>query len=288
MPYRDDLEAALAHAEAAERDLAAAREENQHDHERIAALEKQLAAAQHKLGEAKKKEPPPKPKPKPEKPKPDASSTKWDGTSSVVVIGLIVLIGGIIALGMFSSRGDGVKTVDIDGMLPDAKQKALKYLPDPELYQLKADYVPPSGISDLATYHGYVTYGFLSPTRRDQATPSPVGPIGAPQPSPNYLNCSVDVRYRETSMRYYETAARGDQCGEPLTHPPTCTVKEVWAEAIHRGAPQNALAGIRLDMKGHRGDDGKYRRVPLWRFSISDSSKTVFEMELPDGCPIVH
>ncbi len=201
---------------------------------------------------------------------------------------MVALISGIIGFGIYSGRGDGVKTVDIDAALPDATQKALKYLPDPELYMMKADYVPPSGISDLATYHGYVTYGFLSRTRRDQAAPATAGPIGAPQPSPNYLDCAVDVRYRETSMRYYPTASRGDPCGEPLIHPPTCTVKEVWAEAIHRGEPQNALAGIRFEMKSHRDDDGKYRRVPLWRFSISDQSKTVFEMELPDNCPIVH
>ena len=45
MAYRDDLEAALAHAEAAERDLDEAKRVHAHDTERIAALEKQLAAA---------------------------------------------------------------------------------------------------------------------------------------------------------------------------------------------------------------------------------------------------
>jgi len=46
VPYREDLEAALAHADAAERQLEEARKENEADHARIAELEGQLAAAQ--------------------------------------------------------------------------------------------------------------------------------------------------------------------------------------------------------------------------------------------------
>jgi hypothetical protein len=44
-PYREDLEAALAHAESLERDLAQAREDNAADRERITALEQQVALA---------------------------------------------------------------------------------------------------------------------------------------------------------------------------------------------------------------------------------------------------
>ncbi|MCA9679156.1 MAG: hypothetical protein KC464_29270, partial [Myxococcales bacterium] len=43
--YRDDLEAAIARADAAEQDLARSRDQHSDDRERIAALEQQLADA---------------------------------------------------------------------------------------------------------------------------------------------------------------------------------------------------------------------------------------------------
>jgi len=62
MPYREELEAALARAAAAEQDLADARSENAHDHERIAELEKQLTEARHgvKAAESAPPQEPPK------------------------------------------------------------------------------------------------------------------------------------------------------------------------------------------------------------------------------------
>lgn len=58
MPYREDLEAALAHAESAEQELIAARDENAADHKRIAELEEQLAAAQRGVQQTTRREPP--------------------------------------------------------------------------------------------------------------------------------------------------------------------------------------------------------------------------------------
>jgi hypothetical protein len=224
--------------------------------------------------------------PEPEDPRSRAGSG-WSSVSVVAVGGFVVMAVAGIFVVMSTCRSDGVKTVDVDAKLLDATLKAAEFLPDPELYQLTADLVPSSGIADLATYRGSVSYEFLSRTRRDQAEPPPVGPPGAPQPKPKYLDCAVDVTYHSAWTGADPTAGRGDVCGEPLAHPRRCTVKQVWAEAIRRGAPANGLAFVRLEMHRWRGDKGKEdsRVVPLWRFSIADQSRSIFSMELPDECP---
>jgi len=56
MPYREDLDAALAHADAAQRQLEEARKENEADHARIAELEEQLAAAKRGVHETKQRD----------------------------------------------------------------------------------------------------------------------------------------------------------------------------------------------------------------------------------------
>lgn len=62
MPYREELDAAMARAAAAEADLDDARAENAHDHERMADLEAKLADARKQLAKLEAK-------PKPEAPK---------------------------------------------------------------------------------------------------------------------------------------------------------------------------------------------------------------------------
>jgi len=106
MPYREDLEAALAHAESAEQELIAARDENAADHKRIAELEDQLAAAKRGVQQTTRRDPPAGVAVRtPE----NESSNKKDAEPVITVgaavgrlqlhhAGLLVLISGLIAL----------------------------------------------------------------------------------------------------------------------------------------------------------------------------------------------
>jgi hypothetical protein len=121
--------------------------------------------------------------------------------------------------------------------------------------------------------------------------PASSGPVGAPAPTVQYDYCSVSIRYSQDRVTSNPIAT----CGEPLQGPPSCTVVEVWNEAIRRGAPSNAVASIRLDM----GDvklpkETTYRHMPVWRFSIAattgpfDPPKALVDYTIPDKCPIMH
>jgi hypothetical protein len=256
MAYRDDLQASLEHVASLERDLEKTRAENAQDHERIAALEKQLAAAQQNRG--------------------PAAPPRKSGSATVIALVFGVIVASGIIAGIFfrvGGRSDGVKIVDLDGELPRATETAKRYVSDPELYKIVADHVASSGIADLATYHGQVKYGFLAGPRK--ATPGT-----------NHADCAVDIRYRAMTMIYDETPYDGTACRERMPGPPRCTVREVWAEAIRRGAPQNGLAEIRFEMRTPSFNTGEIRSKPLWHFAITVAERKVFEMDLPDECPL--
>jgi len=115
------------------------------------------------------------------------------------------------------------------------------------------------GISDTGT----VAYDFVSPSRM---AAKPSGTCG--------------VRVLREPFRSYVRERRGEAYGVPLTTAPSCSIVNVWEEAIRKGAPSNARATIRLEMRQHES-----RLVPLWRFSISDDDKVIFNMDLVDSCP---
>jgi hypothetical protein len=80
-------------------------------------------------------------------------------------------------------------------------------------------------------------------------------------------------------VRTYETHAHDtQQCGATIDMP-SCSVVDIWNEAIRRGAPVNALASIQLDKRLDKS---------VWRLTISDNGKTVFETSIVDECPIQH
>jgi hypothetical protein len=279
MAYRDDLQAALEHAESAERELEKARAENAEDEKKIAALEKQLADAKRRLGETEKREQKPAPKPEPSK------SSGSAGGIFVAIGAIVLVVGGAFLFALSSPNTSKLgrqlrskKTVDISRDLAEAQAEAQKYMPDPVLQRIEADYVDPRGITDLEAFGGEVRYRFTSPSRAKAEAPPHQGPIGAPDPPVTWQTCEVYVTYHKNSMKTSDYQNHGDACGKPM-RAPSCTVAEVWQEALRRGAPQNALAHVRLDAR-HKG--------PTWEFRISDRSHDVFSMDLPDNCPLVR
>ncbi len=161
----------------------------------------------------------------------------------------------------------------IVGELPHATETAKRYVSDPELYKLVADHVASSGIADLASYHGQVKYGFLAGPRKAS-------------PGTNHADCAVDIRYRDQTMIYDETPYAGVACGERMPGPPRCSVREVWAEAISHGAPENGLAEIRFEMRTPAFNTGETGSKPLWHFAITVAERKVFAMDLADECPL--
>ena len=269
MSYRDDLEAALAHAEAAERDLADARREVKKDHARIQELERLLAEAKSRV----EIHSPPKARPLAIAPKP--SPSRWPAPAVLAITGLM---GALIAGSVVWSRRNVRSTVDLSAVEPIAAAMARDTLPDAVLMSMKGDLVDARGVQDLATFGGRVEYEYLSPSRAAAPPPPSSQPLGAPRSSSKLPTCAVDIRYRPGGFATYTTEALGSSCGEALPGPPRCTVVAVWKEAIARGAPANALARVSLRM--HSGK-------PRWSFTITDHDRgtTAFSMNLPDECP---
>jgi hypothetical protein len=283
MPYREDLDAALAHAEAAERSLEDARKESEADHARIAELEAALARAKRGVQETQSREPRhPPPRVPRDRAKPDKSTQQpW---IVMACVGAVLLVGALIA---YAVGTQGVKVaVDVSRDLAAARREARGMLPDPVLTSISADLVNPQGVVDLVKYDGsMVTYGFASPSRTAVPAPVGTGPIGAPQPTPQYANCSVSIRYLKDRVKTYSRSGRGTQtCGEPIpTGAPHCSAADVWAEAIRRGAPTNALASLRFSMPAQGSAKTTVaHHDPTWSFSIAG---TAFNYTIPDDCP---
>jgi hypothetical protein len=262
VPDREDLDAAIAHAEAVQRDLDAAREENAADYTRIAELEKRLADARD-----------------------DVERTKLGKRRALpwwqIAPGVVAVTGfGVVLLFMYGPCSGAKAAVDITGDIAGAQVVAAGIVPDPVLKRIEADHVSPQGIADLAAYGGTVVYEFVSPSRA-AAAQAPTGPIGAPS-TVTRPTCNAQVQYRKRGRRTYEA---NEGCGDALPGPPSCSVVEVWTEAIRRGAPSSALASIRLAMEDVTlPGEITSRRAPAWHFKIFG----IADMTILDRCPMTH
>jgi hypothetical protein len=281
MAYRDDLEAAVERAETLERDLARARSELSHDHDRIADLERQLAEARKQQAAARTApvEKPP--------------SRRW-----MAMIGAALLLAAVGGLGFALQFGSPavpppskppkpLPTVpvqlppgafDVTAMLGNAVAIAQKELPDVKLLRIEAAFLDESGLAQLG-FGGEVRYRFVSPSRARQ--PPPTAPVlGAPAVD-NRLPCRVSVKAtKDHELNASSPFGTGSECSseEALPGAPRCTAAALWQKARQMGAPANALASVELRMSG-----GKAR----WHFTILDSASNqyVFDHDLPDDCP---
>jgi hypothetical protein len=260
VPYREELDAALARTAAAEDELATARSENAHDHERIAELEKELAEARRDAAAAEDR-PPQQPDPPAALPAPPTPDRMGWWTPWMLVPLVCVTIGVSDEVVKYLGKRKDVASssasptqIDVMVELSRAKADARKLMPDAALLQMETSsfvgVVDSRGFADLTK--GSVTFDFFSPSQRRY----------------------VHVLFRLGGGR--DVMELTSMAGLRVHDPPRCSVVDVWAEAIRRGASPSALASIRLR---NVTSDG-----PAWSFDIDPAGKP-FTMTLPDECP---
>jgi hypothetical protein len=279
MAYRDDLEAALAHAEAAERELADAKSALDKDEKRIAELEEQLAAARRRTSSMKSAKPPD-----------NAKSGVYGTVTTGLFIAVIVGFGIGFAFLKQSCRQSQRQatlpkpnpvagqpapqnTLDVSGAVGAASKMTIAEFSDGVIYRIEADYVDEAGLANLS-YGGDVTYRFVSPSRAAQPPPS-AAKLGAPVVD-NRQSCRIYVRASlSRGMRLGSSYNSG--CEEIPTGPVQCTVAQIWAKAREAGAPSGALASVNM-----RTRNGKRK----WNLSITDNAthQAVFSRDFPDDC----
>jgi hypothetical protein len=269
MAYRDDLEAALAHAEAAERELDEAKRMHAHDEERIAALEKQLASAKVGVKKAEAKAPRPKPQREPR------GTTGLRGR----IYGGFVLFAAASAIAYMPVRDwwlgrvprGNDNAVMPDDVMPLAIRRAQSKFPDAELLTMSAPFVDDKGWSRLA-YGGEVSFKFRSPSLAVQLQPSAPA-LGAPAVD-SRKPCTVSV-WLDKDSGLTVNRPRNYECGPPMPLPALrCTVRQIRGRARDAGAPAGALATVRLTSSRK------------WSVDIEDQTThyKVFSRVFPDDC----
>jgi type II secretory pathway pseudopilin PulG len=263
MTYRDDHDAALARADALEKELADARAEHQRDEAKIAALEARLRDAG---------KPPAAPKPKPKR-----LTRRWWITPAVIGISLVVGLVVIVVM-VRRLRTDKERVAygwDVQEYLAEAIADAKQQWPDAELMKITADYVDSYGRAQLDVSDGRLSYWFRSPAR---ATPPPApARIGMPAPS-RTQPCQLRERIykRDTSLTRDTQTDSSPGCGESQPQPLGCTIPQIWQRAIAKGAPASALASITL-----RTEYGKR----VWKLEIDDATHAHdFHATFDDDC----
>jgi hypothetical protein len=257
VPYREELEAALARTAAAEDDLAAARSESAHDHARIAELEKELGEARKSVTVAETRAPEPE-SPKAAPPPPPAH-TLWRRLTEngkwvpLVPFAAVLLMFAPFLSGVIKGNVNRPKQIDVMAELSRAKADARKLMPDAALLQMETQSIVDSrGFADLTK--GFVTFDFYSPSRKHY----------------------VHVVLMQGGARAVDDFTSGP--GMRIHDPPHCSVVDVWAEAIRRGAPPSSLASIHLGI----ATDGL---APAWVFQIGTAGDKTFDMTISDECP---
>ena len=139
---------------------------------------------------------------------------------------------------------------------PQALALAQELEPDAGLTSLIAFRVAPNGFMLPDGYYPLLIYTFRSPAR---SLPTAKHPIGT------YRPCEINVNYGAQWLR--RTLSRDDACDDPVLPPPDCSLREVWARARARGAPQ-----------GYYVTDMIYKKN-RWLLTIRD--ETYF---IPDDC----
>jgi hypothetical protein len=156
--------------------------------------------------------------------------------------------------GTYVPAGFDPKRFDVTGFLPEARAKARGHYEDAELVRIDAYGVYPSGLADLTLADDYfIIYHYNSPSRARRPDDLPRGVKHEP-------NCKFYVWVSAAGVRPYPLD--GWECKEPLLGEPRCSAREVWKQAIAKGAPaDNAVAQM-----SYHDWDGKAR----WYLTIGD------------------
>ena len=267
MAYRDDHDAALARADALDRELTSAQQEIERDEKRIADLERQLREARAKV-----------PKQKPPRPQPAASDT----TPSKVrpwmwAVGGSLVVAIIIVVAIWHHQRDRARVAngwDVDAYLGAAFADARGMEADAELQRMYGEYVDSAGFAQLQLAQGHLRYYFRSPHLAAVDAPGPAR-LGAPKTA-KAPTCLIEeeIYKRNTDLTATREISGDPECGYSLPGPLHCTVVEIWKRAIAKGVPSSALARISM----------RTRAPPVnreWKFEIDDAH---IDLTFPDDC----
>ena len=303
MPLRDDHEAAIARADALERELEQERAKDREETQRVERLEADVAAARERITRAeselaalraKRKPEPAAPPVRPVRPvRPDpapiAPHERKGSPVGMLVFGIGVIVTFVLVFAIASRGRDDAD----EGPPPPEPPKPpfvaativaeglLKVPANLRLGTIVVDYVGPDGLLDP-------TYGrVVIETERPRPPPPPDDPnrpTGAPAPRDDYPWFGIDPC---PEPRWSPSAGWTDDkggcfaLGEVSTGPPRCTVTAILAWAKKESAPPG-LASMKAQWMPSM--DGYAWR---WTFEIKDPARGVsFDRELLDAdCP---
>jgi len=144
-------------------------------------------------------------------------------------------------------------------------REMVRFEPSATLRSIAVVYGDTRGLVDLdaADYKGMVDYAFELPVHEAIPEAPPVRPGLPTPPRPNpTLRIVKRVRLDANGMRVEEGGA--DTSAAPLQHPvaPRCSMAQLWAAALHAGAPSTAVARISFDAAA----------PGLWHFVVNGSN----------------
>jgi len=293
--YRDDHDAALARIESLEHELAAARDDDTEQAEKIRELERALGEARVQRERAERElaalKPPPRPKevavPAPEAPAPTHESRSSVGPAVLVALLIAALgIGALLSFGRKGSggtRGPGVEprsAQPVEAATPDDTSRLIDEAIARGKQKLAGGYLSSIEIHGIdqtgkvhTEYEGALMVKFY---RQRPVVPPPERPIGAPAPAglpDDGFDC-LQVAKLGGIGDWVELDSDMCKLAELYpTHseakPPVCTPTAIWKLARRDGAADGGLARIKYDGS--------------WRFEIRDS-RAPFEKTYDDNC----
>ena len=211
----------------------------------------------------------------------DKSDIKW-------IVAIVLGIGAIIAGIFLYLHHRRAKGMDFAESLAAATATARYREADAELSSANVFYVDANGDVELPqtmfkedsteTHQEGTEFRFVSPRR---ATASAQGQLGAPASRGDAVGAGCAIVVTDGGPGVRQRVRVRDTCDPSLPTPLRCSLAQVWATAIARGAPRGALADISLNTEGTRR---------VWDFKIIDwnafaaAAHPVFQAKIDDDC----
>jgi hypothetical protein len=211
-----------------------------------------------------------------------------------LTVAICASVAAVIASYLLYIHFKRAEGLDFAERLAHATRAARAIAPDAELARASINYVSSSGRVELpvqktgtADFHKRgIVFDFRSP--RIAGKPGPPDQLGRPTwgNGPG-AGCIIELTAGgpgtrgADNMRVRQRDDSTPGCGESIAAGPRCSLAQVWAIAIARGAPQDALADILFKVV-----DAK----PRWKLTITDWSRIGasalpdYRYDIPDDC----
>jgi hypothetical protein len=206
------------------------------------------------------------------------------GSGRVFLALIAVAIVGLLFFFAYARDRAAAVPFSADEYMLKALVAAQRAAPDAEIELARAEMIDAAGKVEPAQ-GGLLVAQFRSPSR-DRAAAEPVM-LGAKVKNAGACRRLVSVAALRVGIKArrfeFETKWREDpaRCGPSLPEPLHCTFAAIWARAIADGAPQPALATIKLSTV-----EEKNTLARVWVFTITDhrTSTDVFRRVFADDC----